>query len=301
LVYCEQEPICLVSLQAGLLGHSLPIIYFSWENIQRRDPRYRLFSLVRAFCYRRSLFMTAGTKDAAAVMRRQGCTKPIYITPILGVSEELFSPQTAEPRRPGAAKKPFAIGYIGRLSAQKGVDTLIRAAASLTPVVDWHLLLLGGGPDKPELVNLLQHLKISDRVTFQPPVSHDEVPAFLHGLDVLVLPSRTTPTWKEQFGHVLIEAMACKVPVVGSSSGEIPRVIGGAGLIFQENDPADLREKLVRLANDVQLCQDLQQRGMERVKERYTDARIAANMISLYEIALNLERRTPNTLELYSG
>ena len=60
----------------------------------------------------------------------------------------------------------------------------------------------------------------------------NDVPRHLRALDALVLPSESTPLWKEQFGHVLIEAMACGVPVVGSDSGAIPEVIGEAGLLF---------------------------------------------------------------------
>ena len=70
-----------------------------------------------------------------------------------------------------------------------------------------------------------------------------EVPAVLRALDVLVLPSLTTPSWKEQFGRVLQEAMACAIPVVGSDSGEIPHVIGDAGLVTPEGDAAALRRR----------------------------------------------------------
>jgi spore maturation protein CgeB len=95
---------------------------------------------------------------------------------------------------------------------------------------------------------------------------------------------------------VLIEAMACGVPVIGSSSGEIPNVIGNAGLVFKEGDAEDLRAKLIMLSENPHLREVLRQSGIQRVKERFTDARIAANMIAMYEIALNMDRKTPNTL-----
>ena len=93
LIYCEQEPICLVSLQAALLSGKVPIIYFTWENINRRDPRYLMFWPIRMLCLRKSTFMAAGSKDAASVIRRHGYKKDIYTTPILGVSEVLFFPR----------------------------------------------------------------------------------------------------------------------------------------------------------------------------------------------------------------
>ncbi len=98
----------------------------------------------------------------------------------------------------------------------------------------------------------------------------NDVPAELRKLDVLALPSRSTPTWKEQFGRVLIEAMSCGVPVVGSSSGEIARVIGEGGLIYPEGDIAALAAALRRLADDPACGAALGQRGRKRVLEHYT-------------------------------
>ena len=64
------------------------------------------------------------------------------------------------------------------------------------------------------------------------------MPALYREMDVLVLPSRTTPTWAEQFGKVLCEALLCGTPVIGSSSGEIPWVVTttGGGLVYPEGD-----------------------------------------------------------------
>ena len=59
--------------------------------------------------------------------------------------------------------------------------------------------------------------------------------------EVITLPSLSTSYWLEQFGHVLIEAMSCKTPVIGSSSAEIPKVIGDAGFVFKEGDADDLK------------------------------------------------------------
>jgi glycosyltransferase involved in cell wall biosynthesis len=108
------------------------------------------------------------------------------------------------------------------------------------------------------------------------------MPAYLNGLDVLVLPSRTQSNWKEQFGRVLVEAMACGVPVIGSTCGEIPNVIGDAGLIFAEGDADALRACLLRLQRDPVLRRDLAQRGRARALARYTHKHIAAETVAVY-------------------
>jgi glycosyltransferase involved in cell wall biosynthesis len=99
----------------------------------------------------------------------------------------------------------------------------------------------------------------------------------------LVLPSRTRPNWKEQFGRVLIEAMACQVAVVGARCGAIPEVIGDAGLTFTEGDPADLRTQLQQLLDNPSLRFELAQKGRQRVLDHYTQTQVAARTVEVYQ------------------
>ena len=108
------------------------------------------------------------------------------------------------------------------------------------------------------------------------------MPAFHRGLDALVLPSHTTSTWKEQFGRVLIEAMACATPVVGSDSGEIPHVIGAAGLIYPERDCAALAAQLQLLLDEPRRRAELGGAGRRRVLAYFTMAQIAAQTVAVY-------------------
>jgi glycosyltransferase involved in cell wall biosynthesis len=114
------------------------------------------------------------------------------------------------------------------------------------------------------------------------------MPAYYHQLDVLVVPSRTRPNWKEQFGRVIVEAMACGVPVIGSDSGEIPHVMGDAGLVFPEERAEVLRAHLARLLGDPSLQKDLARRGRERALARFTQAQVAAQTYQVYRAVLDL-------------
>jgi glycosyltransferase involved in cell wall biosynthesis len=114
-------------------------------------------------------------------------------------------------------------------------------------------------------------------------VRNEELPEHLATMDVLVLPSRTTPSWVEQFGHILLEAMAMGVPVIGSSSGEIPNVIGDAGLIFQEGDTAQLAAYLDRLHHNEQERSHFASLGRKRVAEHFTHEKIARSQMKIYE------------------
>ena len=145
----------------------------------------------------------------------------------------------------------FVIGYVGRLLYMKGLDTLLEAAATLD--FDYRLLMVGRGEYKPELVKLVDALGIAKRIVWVDSVPPENVPEYINCMDTLVLPSRTTPGWVEFFGRVLVEGMVCGVPVIGSNSGEIPNVVGDAGLIFPEEDVRALADRLRQMAQDESL------------------------------------------------
>jgi glycosyltransferase involved in cell wall biosynthesis len=179
-------------------------------------------------------------------------------------------------------KSSFVIGYAGRLVPEKGVDVLLAACAVLPPALDWTLHLLGDGPDQERLVDIARELSISGKVRFLGRVPSAQTPQFYQTLDVLVVPSLSRPNWVEQFGRVLTEAMACGVAVVGSRSGEIPWVIGDAGLIFPEGDAGALAGILVDLAGDPAQCAALAAAGRARVLAQFTQTQIAAETAAVY-------------------
>jgi glycosyltransferase involved in cell wall biosynthesis len=120
-----------------------------------------------------------------------------------------------------------------------------------------------------------------------PAVNYEDMPALLKSLDVLVLPSVTIlPLHREQFGRVLIEAMAAGVPVIGSSSGAIPEVIGDAGLVVPERDPAALAQAMERILSDGALRDRLVERGRQAAANRFSWTTIAEQTLELFRSAL---------------
>ena len=134
--------------------------------------------------------------------------------------------------------------------------------------------------------SLAHELGLVGRVAFAGKIPTAQMPEFYHRLDVLVLPSRTRPNWKEQFGRVLVEAMACGVPVIGSDSGEIPHVAGDAGLIFTEGQVDALRACLAKLVDKPELRANLGRQGRERVLAHYTQAQMADRTYQVYRSML---------------
>ena len=164
---------------------------------------------------------------------------------------------------------------------EKGVDVLLRAVANLHG--DWRLRLLGAGPESGRLRRLTAQLRLSERVCFEPQIPSGQMPEFYATIDLLVLPSRHVRNWTEQFGRVLIEAMACGVPVIGSRCGEIPNVIGDAGLIFPEGDAEALRMQIARVMNDEALRDQLRAHGRARTLEQFTQAGVAQRTVEVYK------------------
>ncbi len=273
VVHLDEEPYNLSTFHGMALAHRYgrSALWFSWQNLQRRYPPP--FSLFERTCLQQASGAIAGSRTAAQVWRAKGYTGPLAVIPQFGVDPELFCPGRREGR------ETLVVGYAGRLVEEKGVDLLLRAAAGLKRI---RVRILGSGPLRDQLERLAVELGMGKQVEFLPPLPSTQMPDFYRRLDVLVLPSRSRSNWVEQFGRVLVEAMACGVPVVGARSGEIPHVIGDSGLLFAEEDVMGLQEHLARLAADADLRADLAQRGRERVLAHYTQARVAAQTVAFY-------------------
>lgn len=285
LIQVDEEPSSLALLEVLLLKPRLrcPVLFFSWENL---PIRYRWpFSAVRRFNLRQSDGAIAGTQEACQRLGEAGFSGPIAVIPQLGVDPERFYPSQNAPLRQKLGLHTFTIGYIGRLIPEKGLWVLLDALSFLHG--DWQCLLVGEGPIRKEWFHQAQKRGLEERVFWVPPVLHTEVPEYINAMDVMVLPSLTTPRWKEQFGHVLIEAMACGVPVIGSNSGAIPEVIGDAGLIVPEGDPRALAQAIDFLRSSESEKAALGQKGRERVLALYTNERIGHQTFSFWQEVLD--------------
>ena len=280
LVHVDEEPYNVVTAHAVWQAQraGAKSIFFSWQNLYRRYPLP--FRLIERYVYRTAAAGIVGNRDAGRILRRKGFSGPLTVIPQFGIDPELYRPQ---PGRKRAVSGPV-VGYVGRIVPEKGIDTLIQAAARIPTRPT--LRIIGGGDYRLPLELLAERLGVRDRVRFQPSVPAEQVPDLLNELDVLVLPSLTQPNWKEQFGRVLIEAMACGVPVIGSDSGEIPNVIGDAGLVFPEGDAGALALAIRQVLDDATLASTLGRLGRERVLELYTQTRVAQQTYDLYRRVL---------------
>ncbi len=186
-------------------------------------------------------------------------------------------PDTGRPR----------IGYVGRIAAQKGVSTLVQAAALLESPA--RVVLTGDGPDRAAVEAEAARLGLQDRVRFTGFVPHPQVAGILAHTDVLVLPSRY-----EELGSVLLEAIRAGVPIVASETGGIPEVVrdGENGLLCPPGDPAAFARAIDALLADGRLRRRMGAAGRARSQAFSWDV-LAPRVLAVYEQACGRRPRPP--------
>lgn len=283
----------MITLNA-FLGLKAKNVFFTWWNLP-----YNLkfpVSVLENYNLDNSHGIISGNQDGAEILRDRGYEGPIKVMPQLGVDETLFTPKSQPELASKVGLEPddFVIGFVGRFVPEKGIMTLLDALVKIKDK-SWKFLLLGRGELKEKILQKAEEKGIKDRIILIESVPHDQVADYINLMSTLILPSETTYKfktltsvgWKEQFGHVIIEAMACKVPVIGSDSGEIPHVIGDAGLIFPEGNAEELANRLEQLIDNPDLTENLAQMGYAKAMAQYTNIALAKQQLEFYQELLS--------------
>ncbi len=283
ILYVEQGAGAFVYSQSliyrNLYAPKAKAVFFTWWNLPYRASLP--LRMVERFNLNQSQGAVAGNQDAADILRDHGYAASLIVLPQLGIDPVEFERKDESDLRKSLGLDRFTIGYVGRLVEEKGLRVLLESLTSAS--FDFQLLLVGRGPLEDEIRAFANERGWGERLKIVSGVGHTDIARYMNCMGVFVIHSLTMPFWKEQFGHVVIEAMACETPVIGSDSAEVPNVIGDAGIVTPEKNVDALREALTRLAASPDLRRHFGQAGRARVSSKYTHDEIARQLVEFFK------------------
>ncbi len=202
-----------------------------------------------------------------------------------GADTDFFKPLKIQKNR-----NAFQILAVGYLIERKGFEYLIRA---MKEVLKNHgsaqLTIVGSGPLEKKLNNLIKELELENNVRILKNVSDDELLHLYNSHDLFVLPSIVDSQGNtEGLGVVLLEAMACGLPVIGSNTGGIPDIIQDSetGLLVPEKDIFKLSQAISRLIEDENFRTELALNGYNKIEEKFSWEKIAQKYIDIYKYTI---------------
>jgi len=287
------------------------IIALEWENIPfayEEDEQVREMKRFNRQMVDHFVAVTERAKDALII---EGVPEDKITVIPMGIDVNRFRPDDEARWR---LRKEFGIGieervvlFTGRMVWEKGIYDLLYAAKLVTQeesVKDVHFrfVVIGKGSESSGIKSRVEELGVGSVVTFIEGYPYHRMHEMYNMADIFVLPSISTRTWKEQFGMVLIEAMACGLPVISTLSGSIPEVVGDAGILVQSNDPRGLFTAIMKLLKDDTLNKELSIKGRERAINEFDSQKIAHKFNLLFEeLVQSSFRGAVQELACYTG
>ena len=283
-VHIEEDPHSLVGAQAVATRRTCApqarMSFFIWDNLAR-TPGFPLNLVKRGLTklgFSATTLVVCGNREAQRLLPAKGYAGASCVLPQLGLT---VPPPVSDKERHqlrerllGEPTTDVLIGFVGRFVPEKGIQTLLESVQLLRPD-GWRLVLVGDGPMKAAIGAGWQ-ARLGERLVVLNAVPHGEVAAILAALDVFVLPSHDTPTWKEQFGVTLAQAMLAGLACVGSDAGAIAEVMGDTGVMVRPQDCRALAEAIQAFVDSGGRRRHFGQRARERALQRFTNEAVAA-------------------------
>jgi L-malate glycosyltransferase len=193
-----------------------------------------------------------------------GYKKPILVQTQIGINEDIYYPSEEKriEKRNEIGLSNYTIGFAGRISEVKGIFDIADIMSSLPNNIE--LLVVGDGLDRERLIKQSKECNWNDRLFLTGYVPPKEVPDYMRAMDCLVVGSKTTSAWVDTFPNVVAQAMLLAIPVIGSSSGAIPFILGGLGLVFNESNQDELKQYIVELFSNPDLSTKIGNQLRER-------------------------------------
>lgn len=271
LVQIEEEPGTQAADAAASACRKLgiPYVVFAWESLPHR--RGLLESRRWKATVGGAAGLMGGNRLATSLMQEGSETAAVTSMPQGG----LVPVEAAQREGPHGT---LAIGYVGRLVAERGADMLLRACGQLFGA--WSLTIVGTGPEQESLEELAQKLGLASRTRWMGGLPRTELEPLWPMLDVLVVPSQDTPEWVERHSPVLLDAMLRGVAPVVTAAGALPETVGDAGIVVEDVD--GLLVALQELVAEPARSRALGARARQRVLDHYVESAIARRTLEFW-------------------
>ncbi len=238
-----------------------------WNTIPFNNEGTHSKRTIKRFTQKNTdLFITPTQRAKDALVKEGINSKRILVLPV-GVDLKRFKPKNTIGNK-------VNLLFVGRMVEEKGGEDLIRAFKMIQPEIKKkvRLTMIGEGP-----------MKGKEKLAEYKKASYGEIHNYFQKADVVVIPSKATTTWEEQYGMVAVEAMASGKAIVAYSSGALGEVIGNAGILVKEGDVKGLKEAFVRLIKDQPLRRRLGKIARRRAVEKFDSKKINKQYEQLYE------------------
>ena len=270
----HEEPFSVVARQVLAVAPArVPVAMYTAQNVDKRFPPP--FAWYERASYRRVAALYPCSRQAASVARGKGFDGLIEVLP-LGYDPALFFPGSQS-----AEDEELVLALFGRLVPEKGLTDAVRVLAALNRLRPARLVVHGTGPDEGASRELAVSLGVADRLELSGWRAAAELAATYRAAHIVLVPSRPTETWVEQFGRVIVEAQASGAVVAGYDSGSISEVGGEAAILAPVGDAGALADGIVTAVTVSGELARRRQLGLELARER-TWERVAAMHAELY-------------------
>lgn len=280
VVDIHEEPFSLSARQWLRAAGGRPVVMYTAQNLDKRWPPP--FAQYERAALRQVRGFYACSAQAASVLRGKGFDGALTILP-LGVDTTVHAP--------GGQVLPaneLILGLVGRLVPEKGVGDAIRVLATVHRATPTRLVVVGDGPAAGQARRLSHHLGVADRCTWLPWCSSQDLAALYRRMHVMLVPSRSTTRWVEQFGRVVTEGRANGAVPVAYACGSLPEVVGATGIVVAEGDHDAMAAAVLALTGSPMRWLTLRQAGLDLTPRHGWD-RVARGQIELYEGALRAQ------------
>lgn len=287
----------LQAIQAKKKGLVKAVTLTVYENIPFLGDQYQAREMIKQEVIPLVDHFLAASEQAKDALLVEGVAKERISMVPQGIDTTIFRPKAKTEEvalvslreRLGIKREDFVILSVGRLVWEKGWYDLLRAAAKVTKESKKNIkfLIVGSGPEEKSLQDFIHRVNLSQTVILTGPLPYQDMPDVFRLANLFVHATLPTRYWNEQFGRVLIEAMAAALPIVGTLSGSTKETVGSYGGVFvAPGQFSSLANAILNLMKNPKLLQKIGLRNRQVAVEKYDVRVVAKDIKTIWEKVL---------------